>query len=446
MAQADDVSVTYLNKVGPWYSLQVEGDDDSSTYMMKATDSSGVNPYTGTFTWGDGSVSDIENFPFQTPPNPVPTRMSKPDEADKTTINTKSMIDPDNDLVSDDAKDTMVSNYQAADAENKNSQPSDDSIINQVPPTQFEDDENHQEYKIDGQQIDSTSTTGSNVVSSDSDPDQSQNNTATLPTPAIYSPDDDNTPVMDIKYSDVYGKYGVVNPNLQNNSQGNSLGVYAASDSYSTAGFSPIPGLLSIISYTHNYPRPDDTIKTQIVLHHTVSPPNQGSQIIDDWNSKGNGVATHFVIKNDGTVYQTQELNFWSYHLGLKDSRNIKLNRQSIGIELANWGGLIYKNGIITNAYGNTVPNQNIVFMNFRGYNAFQRYTDDQINALRMLILQLSSQYNIPLTYNSDMWDYSENAMNGNPGIWTHVSFRKDKSDCFPQDTLIGMIQGLSNG
>jgi hypothetical protein len=40
------------------------------------------------------------------------------------------------------------------------------------------------------------------------------------------------------------------------------------------------------------------------------------------------------------------------------------------------------------------------------------------------------------------MWDYSRAAMNGSPGIFTHVSFRKDKSDCFPQVELVEVLKG----
>jgi len=38
--------------------------------------------------------------------------------------------------------------------------------------------------------------------------------------------------------------------------------------------------------------------------------------------------------------------------------------------------------------------------------------------------------------YNSDIWDISRSALEGSPGIYTHVSFRKDKSDCQPQEEL----------
>jgi hypothetical protein len=55
----------------------------------------------------------------------------------------------------------------------------------------------------------------------------------------------------------------------------------------------------------------------------------------------------------------------------------------------------------------------------------------------------LVETYNIPKDYKKDMWDISRSALSGSPGIYTHVSFRKDKSDCHPQEELIDLIQSL---
>lgn len=55
----------------------------------------------------------------------------------------------------------------------------------------------------------------------------------------------------------------------------------------------------------------------------------------------------------------------------------------------------------------------------------------------------LKKKYTIPNTYQTDMWKLNTQAMNGTPGIWTHVSFRADKSDCHPQLSLINLLKGL---
>jgi len=80
----------------------------------------------------------------------------------------------------------------------------------------------------------------------------------------------------------------------------------------------------------------------------------------------------------------------------------------------------------------------------FRGSKYYQKYTDKQLKTLQILLNYLCETYNIPNTYISDMWDYSRSAINGSPGIFNHVSFRKDKSDCFPQEELVEVLKGQS--
>jgi hypothetical protein len=43
------------------------------------------------------------------------------------------------------------------------------------------------------------------------------------------------------------------------------------------------------------------------------------------------------------------------------------------------------------------------------------------------------------------MFEFSSDAIDGKPGVWTHVSFRKDKSDCHPQPELIDMLKTIQN-
>ena len=60
------------------------------------------------------------------------------------------------------------------------------------------------------------------------------------------------------------------------------------------------------------------------------------------------------------------------------------------------------------------------------------------------LVNYLCDKFNIEKTYNTSMWDISKDALGGKPGIWTHVSYRADKSDCMPQPELINSLQTLS--
>jgi hypothetical protein len=98
-----------------------------------------------------------------------------------------------------------------------------------------------------------------------------------------------------------------------------------------------------------------------------------------------------------------------------------------------------------TSSTGTSIPTNEVIELEkpFRGSKYYQKYTNKQLKTVQILLNYLCETYNIPNTYNSDMWDYSRAAMNGSPGIWSHVSYRKDKTDCFPQIELIKTIQNL---
>jgi hypothetical protein len=55
----------------------------------------------------------------------------------------------------------------------------------------------------------------------------------------------------------------------------------------------------------------------------------------------------------------------------------------------------------------------------------------------------LGCNYNIPKDHKKDMWDISRLAISGSPGIYAHVSFRKDKSDCHPQEESEVLLKAL---
>lgn len=189
--------------------------------------------------------------------------------------------------------------------------------------------------------------------------------------------------------------------------------------------------------------------KKQIVLHHTVSDGNAKS-VMNWWASTPAKIGVAFIIDRDGIIHQCFSSKHWAHHLGTKAKNNKQLNQQSIGIELCSWGGLTLKenpmlkgNPKFFSSTGTEVPKEEVVKLDkpFRGYLYFQKYTSSQLNSLQILVNYLCETYGIPKNYNSDMWDYSRMAMSGNPGIWTHVSFRKDKSDCFTQKDMIKIIK-----
>ena len=79
----------------------------------------------------------------------------------------------------------------------------------------------------------------------------------------------------------------------------------------------------------------------------------------------------------------------------------------------------------------------------FRGIRHYQKYTDKQLESLKALLQYLCVTYKIPTDYKQEMWEYSKAAVKGDKGIFTHVSYRKDKSDRHPQKELVEVLKKL---
>lgn len=199
-----------------------------------------------------------------------------------------------------------------------------------------------------------------------------------------------------------------------------------------------------------------ETPKKQIVLHHTVSGPGVNGDI-SSWLSNADRIATAMIVGRDGKIYQCFSAKYWGHHLGTHAANNQKLNENSIGIEIDSWGGLVKntngkyypalwdknKKKFVPYTKAGVVKDVVLYPSGYRGFYAFEKYTDAQIEAVRKLLIFWKEKFNIPLNYNSDMWDLSPKAMSGTPGVWSHVSFRKDKSDCHPQVELINMLKTI---
>lgn len=181
--------------------------------------------------------------------------------------------------------------------------------------------------------------------------------------------------------------------------------------------------------------------KTQIVLHHTVSGPGQRGDL-ETWKKFQSRIATHIIIDRDGTPYQLYNSKYWGYHLG---AGNGNLDKHSLAIELDSWGPLTNDGKTV---YGNYTNVEKMHYPDgFRGYKYYEYYPEPQIRTAGELILYFHRKYGIPVMYHDDMWNVSGKALKGEPGIWTHCSYRisRDKQDCHPQPSLIEMLIALKN-
>ena len=191
--------------------------------------------------------------------------------------------------------------------------------------------------------------------------------------------------------------------------------------------------------------------KKQIYLHHTAGGGNAVA-VAKYFQQKEGHVATAFVIGEKGAIVQLFSSKHWAYHLGLKpevfaengvDYRS--LDKISIGIEICNYGPLTKRNGYYYNYLGARVDYTEVEFLDkkYKGHIYWQKYTDAQIESTRQLLVYLCDTYKIPRDYYATIFDIDKRALQGDRGIFTHNSVRKDKSDIYPCPRMITMLKAL---
>jgi hypothetical protein len=197
-----------------------------------------------------------------------------------------------------------------------------------------------------------------------------------------------------------------------------------------------------------------------IILHHTAGGSNPKS-VVDWWGKDSLGkVATEFVVggqdcktgntKYDGQIIRSYPEGCQASHIGKSGSSY--MNTHSVGIEICNFGyvdkGKTYTGTVVS-------PEQTISLSKpFKGYLNWHKYSDEQIRAVRELLLYISNRDNIDLHEGLYKWikeegairafDFHQDAYYGRvKGLLTHTNIRKDKCDCSPQPNLVDMILSL---
>lgn len=216
-----------------------------------------------------------------------------------------------------------------------------------------------------------------------------------------------------------------------------------------------VDGYKRTVTFPSNQYYKQATNKDQIVLHHTVSNGADERGDIATWLQTTSRVATSMIITEDGIIHECFDPKYWAHALGLKRSylkskgfedylhRNKTLNQGAIQIEIDSLGPVNSQGW--SKAYGKRLTTKDIVeYTNsYRGYKYFERYSDKALESLYYLLKDLSKVYEIPTDYDNGMWDVSKSALEGKSGIWSHTSFRSDKSDCHPQKELIEVLNAL---
>lgn len=204
----------------------------------------------------------------------------------------------------------------------------------------------------------------------------------------------------------------------------------------------------------------EDTTKRQIVLHHTAGNSSALNTMIN-WDNDDRGrIATCVAISGkgatnsyDGEIVQGFPSKNWAYHLGVKQEvfaaygvTYQNLDKQAIGIEICNWGPLTKKGTKFYNYVDREVPRDQVCTLDtaYKGYKYWHAYTDAQIESVRQLLVYWKGIHNIDIKYKeADMWSVSKPALSGVQGVYTHNSYRNDKTDVSPQPKLIAMLKTL---
>lgn len=203
------------------------------------------------------------------------------------------------------------------------------------------------------------------------------------------------------------------------------------------------------------------TEKNQIVLHHTAGN-SSAPGTIKMWANDDRGrIATCIVISGkgtskdtyDGEICQAFSSKHWGYHLGLKQdifrAKGVPykaLDKHAIAIEICNWGPLDKVGDKFYNYVDREVAADQVTELQtpYKGHRYYHRYTDAQIESVKNLLMYWRDNYSIDLTYREDdMWTISTRALKGEPGVYTHNSYRKDKLDIYPCPRMIAMLKSL---
>lgn len=190
------------------------------------------------------------------------------------------------------------------------------------------------------------------------------------------------------------------------------------------------------------------TEKDKIFIHFTAGGPS-APNVIKYWDKDEPRVSTAYVIGgDDGKAYECFHPDYWSFHLGVKGT-NGALDKSSVGIEICAWGPLTKNGDKYINYVNKEVPADQVYELKtpFRGFSYFHKYTDAQLETVEKLLEFLIEEYNIPVQKSFDMswFEFNEDLISKKtPGIWTHTNVRKDKSDSYPDQRLLDMLNRLA--
>jgi N-acetylmuramoyl-L-alanine amidase len=177
-----------------------------------------------------------------------------------------------------------------------------------------------------------------------------------------------------------------------------------------------------------------ETKKDKIVIHSTAGYLRHD---VVQLTQKDNKVSVNYVISRDGVIYELFDPKYWAYHLGRGASGGNKVNSStSISIELCNIGPLSVHGDRLVTSYSTESrkdyycylsENEYYTKCDYRGYEYFASFPNEQYKALKYLLDYLCDEFDIPYEFvelgkRHDTFTASE--AKAFKGICTHVNFR----------------------
>lgn len=181
-------------------------------------------------------------------------------------------------------------------------------------------------------------------------------------------------------------------------------------------------------SYFYN----EKTSKKSICMHFTAGCITSDAKVLTKEN---NHVSVSYLIDRLGNIYNLFDDSYWSYHLGAGAiGGNKPMSKQTIGIEISNYGQLNKVDGnlldIYKNIYCDIEETEFYEEINFRDFSYFATMTQKQILSTAALLKHLCKKHNIPISFKQDnsLFSSDKDAVNYT-GIFTHANVRKEKYD-----------------
>ena len=151
------------------------------------------------------------------------------------------------------------------------------------------------------------------------------------------------------------------------------------------------------------------------------------------------GLSVHFLIDNDGTIYQPLDMNHIGYHAG-----SSKWNAASVGVEIANAYYPKHQAWYVKNGFGER-PIWDKAKVHGKVLKPFLGFYDVQLQALKALMEAVHKAAGIPLKTPDSTTTYSTAARGTYKGFISHYHLKKTKIDCAGLD-IAKLIEEIKNG